>query len=65
MIAAPEAAVIAEHTPLWNSVIDGLGNHDSGKKRVSEKRPQWDCLHSGNERDCPREILNINRSILF
>lgn len=47
MIAALEAAVIAEHTPLWNSVIDGFGNHDPGKKRVSGKRPQWDCLHPG------------------
>lgn len=47
MIAALEAAVIAEHTPLWNSVIDGFGNHDPGAKRVTGKRPQWDCLHPG------------------
>lgn len=47
MIAALEAAIIAEHTPLWNSVIDGFGNHDPGVKRVTGKRPQWDCLHPG------------------
>lgn len=47
MIAALEAAVIAEHTPLWNSVIDGFGNHDPGARRVTGKRPQWDCLHPG------------------
>lgn len=47
MIAALETAIIAEHTPLWNSVIDGFGNHDPGKKRVAGKRPQWDCLHPG------------------
>lgn len=47
MIAALEAEIIAEHTPLWNSVIDGFGNHDPGKKRVTGKRPQWDCLHPG------------------
>ena len=47
MIAALESAIIAEHTPLWNSVIDGFGNHDPGKKRVTGKRPQWDCLHPG------------------
>ena len=47
MIAALEAAIIAEHTPLCNSVIDGFGNHDPGKKRVTGKRPQWDCLHPG------------------
>ena len=47
MIAALEAAIIAEHTPLWNSVIDGFGNHDPGRRRVTGKRPQWDCLHPG------------------
>ena len=47
MIAAMESAIIAEHAPLWNSVIDGFGNHDPGKRRVSGKRPQWDCLHPG------------------
>ena len=47
MIAALEAAIIAEHSPLWNSVIDGFGNHDPGKRRVTGKRPQWDCLHPG------------------
>lgn len=49
MIAALEAAIIAEHTPLWNSVIDGFGNHDPGKRRTTGKRPQWDCLHPGRE----------------
>ena len=47
MIAALEAAIIAEHTPLWNSVIDGFGNHDPGARRATGKRPQWDCLHPG------------------
>ncbi|MBQ4198739.1 MAG: Eco29kI family restriction endonuclease [Kiritimatiellae bacterium] len=47
MVAALEAAIIAEHSPLWNSVIDGFGNHDPGKRRVTGKRPQWDCLHPG------------------
>lgn len=47
LIAALEAAVIAEHVPLWNSVIDGFGNHDPGVRRVAGKRPQWDCLHPG------------------
>ena len=49
MIAALESAIIAEHTPLWNSVIDGFGNHDPGKMRVTGKRPQWDCLHPGRQ----------------
>mgnify|MGYP002869909687 CR=1 FL=1 len=47
MIAALESAIIAEHSPLWNSIIDGFGNHDPGRRRVTGKRPQWDCLHPG------------------
>lgn len=47
MIAAVEAALIAETNPLWNSVIDGFGNHDPGKGRHAGRMPQWDCLHPG------------------
>lgn len=47
MIASIEAALIAMHRPLWNSVIDGFGNHNPGRKRVSGKIPQWDVLHPG------------------
>lgn len=47
MIAAVEAAIIGEHTPLWNSVIDGFGNHAPGAKRVSGRVTQWDTLHPG------------------
>lgn len=47
MIAAVEAAVIAAHNPLWNSVLDGFGNHDPGKRRVSGRLSAWDALHPG------------------
>ncbi len=47
MIPAVEAAVIALHTPLWNSVIDGFGNHDPGVKRKTGRLSAWDALHSG------------------
>lgn len=49
MIAAVEAALIKKHNPLWNSVIDGFGNHDPGGKRLSGRVPQWDVLHPGRE----------------
>ena len=49
MIAAVEAALISKYSPLWNSVIDGFGNHDPGAKRVTGKKTQWDCLHPGRE----------------
>lgn len=49
MVAAVEAALIKKHNPLWNSVIDGFGNHDPGKRRTTGKIPQWDVLHPGRE----------------
>ncbi len=47
MIAAVEAALIAEKTPLWNSVVDGFGNHAPGGKRKTGRLPAWDALHPG------------------
>lgn len=47
MIAAVEASIIEEHNPLWNSVIDGFGNHDPGAKRITGRTTQWDALHPG------------------
>ena len=47
MVAAVEAALIKLHNPLWNSVIDGFGNHDPGGRRTTGKIPQWDVLHPG------------------
>ena len=47
MVAAVEAAIIAEKTPMWNSVIDGFGNHDPGAKRKTGRLSAWDTLHPG------------------
>lgn len=42
-----ESLIIARFTPLWNSLIDGFGNHDPGKGRQAGMRPRWDVLHPG------------------
>lgn len=47
MIAAIEAALISLHSPLWNSVVDGFGNHDPGKGRLASSPSAWDVLHPG------------------
>lgn len=47
MIAAIEAALIAMHSPLWNSVVDGFGNHDPGRGRIASSPSAWDVLHPG------------------
>ena len=47
MIGTVEAALIRTYTPVWNSVIDGFGNHDPGKGRYNQARSDWDVLHPG------------------
>lgn len=42
-----EALLIARFSPLWNSLIDGFGNHDPGKGRHAGTRSRWDVIHPG------------------
>lgn len=46
-VSLAEVIAIRMHKPLWNSVIDGLGNHDPGAGRRQGMRPRWDTLHPG------------------
>lgn len=47
LIPAFESWAIQEYTPLWNSVLDGFGNHDPGKTRLAQAPSAWDILHPG------------------
>ena len=47
LIAAVEAQLIRLYTPLWNTVVDGFGNHDPGKGRYNQAPSEWDILHPG------------------
>ena len=42
-----EALLLTRHAPVWNAIVDGFGNHDPGKGRISGLRPLWDTLHPG------------------
>lgn len=42
-----ESAMIRRHTPVWNALLDGFGNHDPGKGRINGVRSKWDTLHPG------------------
>lgn len=44
-----ESLIISRFTPVWNSLIDGFGNHNPGKGRHAGMRPRWDVLHPGRE----------------
>ena len=42
-----EGLLIAKFSPIWNTLVDGFGNHDPGKGRYQGMRPRWDVLHPG------------------
>jgi hypothetical protein len=47
LVVPVEAELIRRYKPLWNSVVDGFGNHDPGKGRYNQARSEWDVLHTG------------------
>jgi hypothetical protein len=47
MIGTVEAALIKLYRPLWNTALDGFGNHDPGKGRYAQAKSDWDVLHVG------------------
>lgn len=47
LVVPAEAELIRRYRPLWNSVIDGFGNHDPGRGRYNQARSEWDVLHPG------------------
>lgn len=72
-----ESLLITKFTPLWNTVIDGFGNHDPGKGRYNGLRPKWDVLHPGRswadrcavrhetQEQIIREVVDFFRTIPF
>lgn len=42
-----ESLLIAKFAPVWNTLVDGFGNHDPGAGRYEGLRPRWDVLHPG------------------
>ncbi len=47
LIVPVEAELIRRFMPLWNTLIDGFGNHDPGAGRYNQARSEWDVLHPG------------------
>lgn len=44
-----ESLLIADHKPLWNTIIDGFGNNAPGKGRDKQVQSRWDTLHPGRQ----------------
>jgi len=47
LIGTVEAALIRYYKPIWNTKIDGFGNHDPGKGRYNQAKSEWDVIHPG------------------
>ena len=47
MISTIEAALIKLNRPLWNTALDGFGNHDPGSGRYEQAKSDWDVIHAG------------------
>lgn len=47
MISTIEAALIKLNRPLWNSALDGFGNHTPGAGRFNQAKSDWDVIHPG------------------
>jgi hypothetical protein len=46
-IPLAEQVLVRKFRPVWNTVLDGFGNHDPGRGRRNMRRPRWDILHPG------------------
>lgn len=42
-----ESLLIQRFAPVWNTVLDGFGNHDPGSGRYNQQRSPWDMVHPG------------------
>lgn len=42
-----ESLLIEKFTPIWNSTVEGFGNHDPGSGRYNSQKPPWDVVHPG------------------
>ncbi len=47
LIVPLEAELIRKYTPLWNTFVDGFGNHDPGSGRYGQAKSEWDIIHPG------------------
>jgi hypothetical protein len=46
-VSLAEIISIRDNTPVWNSLLDGFGNHSPGGGRSNMQRPKWDMVHPG------------------
>ena len=68
MISTVEATLIKLFRPLWNSALDGFGNHTPGAGRFDQAKSDWDVMHSGRGfadmcRGTPKDLATVLKNI--
>jgi hypothetical protein len=64
-IGLGESLLIQAYAPLWNTVVEGFGNHDPGAGRRRGKRPAWDELHPGRVWAKRLQPAKLNRALIL
>lgn len=71
-----ETAMISQYQPIWNTLVDGFGNHDPGKGRAEGLLSRWDTLHPGrpwankypprleSQEDIAQDVLGALRTVM-
>lgn len=55
-VSLAEQLMLRRYRPVWNSVVDGFGNHAPGSGRTRQARPPWDDLHPGRTWSAPEKM---------
>lgn len=64
-----ELHMLADHRPVWNTIVPGLASHYPGNNRPRQQRSPWDELHPGrswatNLAPCSRSVQEIQAAVL-
>lgn len=65
LIGTVEAALIRKYQPIWNTLIDGFGNHDPGSGRYKQAKSDWDVCHPGRSWSDKCEGIHANKQELL
>ncbi|MFD5435804.1 Eco29kI family restriction endonuclease [Kitasatospora sp. NPDC127067] len=60
-VSLAEQLMIRQFRPVWNTVVDGFGNHAPGGKRSNQARPPWDELHPGRPWSAPERMPEASK----
>jgi hypothetical protein len=44
-----ESIIITSFAPIWNTLLDGFGNHNPGRGRQAGMVSRWDVMHPGRK----------------